>query len=67
MTLKLTGAVSVKGFTRQQDVILTESMDLVTGNASREELLEFFITKFKAYSTCTTIFVIDALPSIKTP
>jgi signal transduction histidine kinase len=65
MPLTLTDAVSVKGFTRQQDVILAELMDLVTRNVSREELLESFISKFKAYSTCTSIFVIEALPPVR--
>jgi len=36
-------------------------MDLVRRNASREELLEFFIAKFKTYSTCTSVFAIEVL------
>ena len=61
MAFELQDSVPVRGFSRKQDILLSEAMDLVTKNASREELLSFFVTRFKNHSTCINIFIVEAI------
>ncbi len=60
--MALNDAVIVRGFSRQQDVLLADSMDLVARNASRKELLKFFVAGFENQSTCDAAVVVEAQP-----
>ena len=52
--------IIVRGFSRQQDNLLADAMDLVARNASREELLKFFVNGFVNQSTCDAAMVLES-------
>jgi len=53
--------VIVKGFSREQDRIIAELIDLVKNRGSREELILSFCSKFFKHSDCSSIFAIQAI------